>query len=122
MPVFGTRVLTEQAAEFFLGRVLLSGQFADLLAQRVELLLAMLLMGVCFLDRLLTRLLLGQFIALVGQLFETLADLLVQEHEGRRRFAAQPFQGLGRQQAGEGLQFFVEAFAVVGQLALLVDQ
>ncbi len=60
LPVFGAWVFTEQVGEFFLGRVLLGGQFVDLLAQCVELLLAMLLMGVFFLDRLLTRLLLGQ--------------------------------------------------------------
>lgn len=82
----------------------------------------MLLMGLFFLDGLLTFLLLGQFIALMAQLLQALADLLVELHKGRGRFAAQAFEGFGRQQAGEGMQLFVETFAVVGQLALLVHQ
>jgi hypothetical protein len=64
----------------------------------------------------------GQFIFLLAQLFKTLADLLVQLHEGRRRFAAQAFQCLGGQQAGEPIEFFVKTFAVAGQFALLVHQ
>lgn len=120
--MFGAGVLAQQRGERGLGGLLLLAQLGDLLMQDVELLLAMLLVRVFFLDGLLAFLLLGQLVMLMAKLLKALADLLVQLHEGRGRVAAQAFQGVGGQQAGEGVEFFVEALAVVGQLALLVDQ
>ena len=102
--------------------MLLVGQLGDLQIQGVELLLTMLLVGVLFLDGLLALLLLGLLIALMAQLLKALADLLVELHESRRRRVAQTFQCVGGQQAGEGAEFRLQAFAVAGQLPLLVHQ
>ena len=88
MPLFGTGVIAQQGRESFLCGLLLRGQLGDVQVQSVQLLLAMLLVGLFFLDGLLTFLLLGQFIAVVAKLLKTLADVLVQLHEGRCRFAA----------------------------------
>ena len=93
--MFGAGVFTQQCAECGLGGLLLAGQFADLHQQPIELLLAMELVSLLLLDGLLAFLLLGQFIALMAQLLQTLADLLVQLHEGRCWRRAQAFQGLG---------------------------
>ena len=102
--------------------MLLVGQLGDLQIQGIELLLTMLLVGVLFLDGLLALLLLGLLVALMAQLLKALADLLVKLHEGRRRRAAQTLQRIGGQQAGEGAEFRLQAFAVAGQLPLLVQQ
>lgn len=122
LPLFGAGMFTEQRVEFFLSGFLLGRQLGDLLEQGVELLLAMLLVGLFLVDRLLTFLLLGQFVALVAQLLQALADLLVQLHKGSGRLGAQTCQGVCGQQVGEGTQFLLKAFAVTRQFALLVDQ
>ena len=96
LPLLGAAVLAEQRAELFLSCLLLDGELGDLLNQRIELLLAMLLMGLLLLDRLLAFLLLGQLVTLMAQLFKALADLLVQLHEGGCRLGAQTFQGVCR--------------------------
>lgn len=82
----------------------------------------MLLIGLFFIEGLLALLLFFQLVALAIQLLAALADLLIKLHESVGWIAAQTFQRLGRQQAGEGVEFFIEAFTVVGQFALLVHQ
>ena len=96
LPVLGTAVLTHQGAELCLGGLLLGAQLSQLLLQHGQLLLAMLLAVLFFFEGLLALLLLGQFILLVAELLQALADLLVQQHERGRGLRAQAFEGLGR--------------------------
>lgn len=120
LPVLGAAVVAKQLRKFLLAELLLLGQRIELLLSRLRLLEAGLLTVLLFLQRLLTLLLLAQFFLLLLELRQTLGDLSVELHEGRRRLATQGLKGLGRQHIAERRQFFVEALTVAAQFALLI--
>ena len=101
LPLLGAAVLTEQLCEFLLAGLLLLGQRSELLFGGLRLLHAGLLAILFFLQRLLALLLFGQFFLLLLDLRQALGDLPVELHERRRRFLAQGFQGVRRQQIAE---------------------
>ncbi|MNS01876.1 hypothetical protein D3C72_331680 [compost metagenome] len=122
LPVLGAAVLAKQLGEFLLAGLLLLGECRELLFGAEQLLCAGLLAILLFLQRLLALLLLGLFFLLLLDLRQALGDLPIKLHEGRGRFLAQGFQGVGRQQTAERAELFIETLTIAAQLALLIAQ
>jgi len=112
LPLFGAAVVTQQRLEAVLAGLLLGLQFADAALQGVQFLAAIGLLILLALDAAGPLRLLRLFVALLIELGQSLSHLLVEAYKAGGCVVAQGIEGGRWQQAGKFAQLVLKALAV----------